>query len=386
MPRKEVGSRIELEGGIAMNGVVKIGSIIAVALGFVALPLAAQHGGGLGAGLGGVGMGSAGAAVGGATVGAAGDVHGAAAVAADPMSRGNIALRNRQLAREQMKVRNTLEQTSQLSARLQQLVGATSSSQLQADATGYGNLGEFVAAAHLYHNLQLSSAGVSWSQFSQAVLAHGLGKAAQQFASSSSLNGNAAAAMNASAGSVNAGVAGTGNADAAANASGSGVAATAGSGVGSSSGLDVRRLLKTSRQQAKTDLRDATPAALKLQSTLQQNSNLAARLEPLVGAGSSAALQADAEGFTNLGEFVAAAHLYHNFGLEGSGVSWATFSQTVLQSGLGAAARQYAGSASAKASAGANASAGAALKAARRQAKADLNASASAGSTASIGN
>jgi hypothetical protein len=89
----------------------------------------------------------------------------------------------------------------------------------------------------------------------------------------------------------------------------------------------------------------------------------------MIGVNSAAELQAAASGFKNLGEFVAAAHLYENLGLKISAISWTDFSAAVKSSGMAKAIRQVKTDANVKAE----------MKTARQQARADLQASAQAG-------
>lgn len=69
-----------------------------------------------------------------------------------------------------------------LDSRLEKLLGVTSASELQTDASGYKNLGQFVAAAHVYNNLGLAGKNVSWATFSSSAQTKGLGKTIQAFA------------------------------------------------------------------------------------------------------------------------------------------------------------------------------------------------------------
>lgn len=69
-----------------------------------------------------------------------------------------------------------------LDSRLEKLLGVTNATELQADASGFKNLGQFVAAAHVYNNLGLAGKNVSWATFSASAQSKGLGKSIQTFA------------------------------------------------------------------------------------------------------------------------------------------------------------------------------------------------------------
>ncbi len=80
-------------------------------------------------------------------------------------------------------VGNLLTQNTKLSSKLQSLLPA--GTDLKSASSGFKNLGQFVAAVHVYNNLGLQNATppVSFSDFAKAVNAKGgsLGKAIQQF-------------------------------------------------------------------------------------------------------------------------------------------------------------------------------------------------------------
>lgn len=109
--------------------------------------------------------------------GTPGGTHGA-------MSMGSGSGGSHGLFSHRPSVSNRLGATShqQLDSRLEKLVGVTSVTDLQTAASKFKNLGQFVAAAHVYDNLGLASQNVTWSQFSAMAQSKGLGKTIHNFA------------------------------------------------------------------------------------------------------------------------------------------------------------------------------------------------------------
>jgi hypothetical protein len=146
-----------------------------------------------------------------------------------------------------------------LAARLQPLlpVGTT----LQADAAGFKNLGQFIAALHVSHNL-----GIPFSQLKAEMTESkpdSLGQAIQDLRPTLSRK-------------------------------------------------TVKSDVKVADQQARQDLK-ATEQPLTPAMRLAQNPALEARLQPLLPAGTT--LRGNVSGFKSLGQFIAALHVSHNLGI-----------------------------------------------------------------------
>ncbi len=133
---------------------------LAVLLYLGALPLFAQHGGGGGHG-GGTG-------------------HGAAGSTGKPDTTGGGGGKSAGASSKQLN--NVISNPdSKLAQKLTSLL--PSGMTLQQAAGGFKNLGQFVAALHVYHNLGLASKTppVSFTDFAKAVQTHSLGAAIKQF-------------------------------------------------------------------------------------------------------------------------------------------------------------------------------------------------------------
>jgi hypothetical protein len=134
---------------------------LVVVLYLSALPLFAQHGGGGGHAGGGMG-------------------HGAASSHGNPNTGDSgVGKSTGASSKELNNVVNNPD--SKLGQKLSSLL--PSGMTLQQAASGFKNLGQFVAALHVYHNLGLASKNppVSFTDFANRVQTHSLGAAIKQF-------------------------------------------------------------------------------------------------------------------------------------------------------------------------------------------------------------
>jgi hypothetical protein len=143
---------------------ISVGTSMGVFVFMLALPALAQHGAGGGGhaagGAGGIGHGA----------GAAGE-HGSAETTRGKSSGAS--------EKELQKV--VSNPNGKLAQKLTSLL--PSGMTLEQASSGFKNLGQFVAALHVYHNLGLASKNppVTWSEFATAVQSKSLGSAIKQF-------------------------------------------------------------------------------------------------------------------------------------------------------------------------------------------------------------
>lgn len=143
---------------------ISVGTSMGVLAFMLALPAFAQHGGG-GAGHGG----GAGGGIG----------HGASAMGGhgNPETTGGKS--SKESADELQRV--VSNPSGKLAQKLTSLL--PSGMTLEQASSGFKNLGQFVAALHVYNNLGLASKNppVTWSEFATAVQSKTLGSAIKQF-------------------------------------------------------------------------------------------------------------------------------------------------------------------------------------------------------------
>ncbi len=140
-----------------------------------------------------------------------------------------------------------------------------------------------------------------------------------------------------------------------------------GGGAAGGHGMGGSNSTATSRAESRTQ--PGTPSApsgkLTINQHLERNTKLAGKLEGLLGLSGPKALsslQADSTGFKNLGQFVAAAHVWHNLGFDKT-MTFPQFRDKVLAEGsLGKAIHALQPSVNAKSE----------TKKAEREAKEDL--------------